>query len=269
MKVRLKFVLLIMLLFPYITTGAQAHGQESSEPPSKCVNLGYGEIYLGDGTLYCQTTVINSCNGFGYCTNMTPVSIMVGENQHFLEHTENLTDGNSEPESQRKETRWEEVGRHVVYGVITTGGDEGFGSNKYNCSLMMPATNLPDDWGLSDLEPNDEIQLPSWCGMPASDSDRNYTDGAHPYDGIWMIEADQYPNHKIVAHRIVGPFVERLEWTAESAMPDPKPHEHGGSGADNYIQNILGSDLAWAPLIGLLFTLGLVAAYSISKRKMI
>ena len=80
-------MIVLVMISTVLATGVQGHVEDSGSQTSKCADLGYGVIYLGDGSVYCHTTTINSCDRFGYCTNLTPVTISVGDNQHILRYT--------------------------------------------------------------------------------------------------------------------------------------------------------------------------------------
>ena len=231
-----------------LASGVQGHIEDSGSQTSKCADLGYGVIYLGDGSVYCHTTTINSCDGFGYCTNMTPVTISIGDNQHILKYTTYGSDAHSE--TNRTVIRWEEVGNFVVYGEISAVHIEGVKELHYACSRMVPASSLPSNWSLSDLRSVYDFQLPSWCGLPAIDSDRNYTNGSHPFAGEWMIEADSDPYDKIIAQRIVVPYVESLEWTNETVLPDAIIHVHPEDATiDQWFLLVIGGMATFAILI--------------------
>lgn len=247
-----------MIVFVVISTvlasGVQGHVEDSGSQTSKCADLGYGVIYLGDGSVYCHTTTINSCDRFGYCTNLTPVTIRIGDYQHILIYTTYEPDSNSETNQSRTVIRWEEVENFVVYGEISTVYTDGDKEQHYTCRRMVPASSLPTNWSLSDLRSVYDFQLPSWCGLPAIDSDRNYTNGSHPFAGEWMIEADSDPYDKIIAHRIVLPYVESLEWTNETVMPDAILHVHPEAATiDQWLLLVIGGAATFAILMSFVF----------------
>ena len=247
-------MIVLVMISTVLATGVQGHVEDSGSQTSKCADLGYGVIYLGDGSVYCHTTTINSCDRFGYCTNLTPVTISIGDNQHILRYTPYGSDQSSETNQSRTVIRWEEVGNFVVYGKISAVYTNGVKEQHYTCNRMVPASSLPTNWSLSDLRSVNDFQLPSWCGLPAIDSDRNYTNGSHPFAGEWMIEAGSDPYDKIIAQRIVGPYVESVEWTNETVLPDAILHVHPEDATINqWLLLVIGGAAAFAILMSFAF----------------
>ena len=65
-----------------------------------------------------------------------------------------------------------------------------------------------------------------------------------------MIEADSDPYDKIIAQRIVVPYVESLEWTNETVLPDAIIHVHPEDATiDQWFLLVIGGMATFAILI--------------------
>ena len=144
------------------------NGSQSVDEPSAsgCWNW-QTEVIVGGNPPYCFDGTIRG----------VIESIEVSEDQHIRERSEDWETGYTYTE----EYRWEDVGDSVVYGYIEGG--------RYLCVRYVPEFALPEDWVPADID--DAFEYPDWCGSSAEgQEDRVYEEGAHPYDDVWMYEAD-------------------------------------------------------------------------------
>jgi len=134
-----------------------------------CAGIGMSTRLLGDGAVYCVDPM--------FPDQFPSDAWVVGDEQHLA------TDGNDD-DGYEVEYRWATVEDLVVYGEVRDG--------IYNCYTFMPETNLPTDWNVTHLSPSSlDAPLPDWCGQPVSENERNYTVGAHPYEGVWMYDVGE------------------------------------------------------------------------------
>ncbi len=125
------------------------------------------EVTIGGNPPYCYPGPIG--RGFD--------SLEVSEDQHIRERTEDRETGYTYTE----EYRWEDVGDSIVYGFVEDG--------RYSCVRYVPEFALPEDWVPADID--DAFEYPDWCGSSVEgQEDRVYEEGAHPYEDVWMYEAD-------------------------------------------------------------------------------
>ena len=144
----------------------EAQSDEESPSVSGCWNF-QTEVIVGGNPPYCFDGTIRG----------VIESIEVSEDQHVRERVEDWETGYT----YTQEYRWEDVGDSIVYGHIEDG--------RYYCVRYVPEFALPEDWVPADID--DAFEYPDWCGSSAEgQEDRVYEEGAHPYDDVWMYEAD-------------------------------------------------------------------------------
>jgi len=144
----------------------QAQSVDESPSVSGCWNF-QTEVIVGGNPPYCFDGTIRG----------VIESTEVSEDQHIRERFEDLETG----ETFTEEYRWEDVGDSIVYGFME---DE-----RYYCVRFVPEFALPEDWVPADID--DAFVYPDWCGTSVENQDtRVYEEGAHPYDDVWMYEAD-------------------------------------------------------------------------------
>lgn len=186
-----------------------AQSVDESPSVSGCWNF-QTEVVVGGNPPYCFDRTIRG----------VIESIEVSEDQHIRERIEDLETG----ETITGEYRWEDVDDSIVYGYIEDG--------RYFCVRYVPEFALPEDWVPADID--DAFEYPDWCWSPVEgQEDRVYEEGAHPYDDVWMYEADNVGAmssflyaHKIsetghmerqyIAKSYVGQ--NRAEWDAEGEL---------------------------------------------------
>ena len=165
------------------------------------------EVIIGGNPPYCYDRLIGADID----------SLEVSEDQHIRERTEDWETG----ETHTAEYRWEDVGDSIVYGFI--------GDGRYYCVRFVPEFALPEDWVPADID--DAFEYPDWCESPVEgQEDRVYEEGAHPYDDVWMYEADDvgamssflythktFQNVHVLRHYITKSYIEqeRAEWETE------------------------------------------------------
>ncbi|MGB2071421.1 MAG: hypothetical protein ACPHVR_07255 [Poseidonia sp.] len=161
------FFLVMASITALFSLGIYNEAQSVDEPSaSGCWNW-QTEIIVGGNPPYCFDGTIRG----------VIESIEVSEDQHIRERSEDWETGYTYTE----EYRWEDVGDSVVYGYIEGG--------RYLCVRYVPEFALPEDWVPADID--DAFEYPDWCGSSAEgQEDRVYEEGAHPYDDVWMYEAD-------------------------------------------------------------------------------
>jgi hypothetical protein len=161
------FFLVMASITTLFSHGIYNEAQSVDEPSaSGCWNW-QTEIIIGGNPPYCFDGTIGS----------EIESIEVSEDQHVRERVEDWETGYT----YTQEYRWEDVGDSIVYGHIEDG--------RYYCVRYVPEFALPEDWVPADID--DAFEYPDWCGSSAEgQEDRVYEEGAHPYDDVWMYEAD-------------------------------------------------------------------------------
>ena len=201
------FFLVMASITTLFSLGIYNEAQSVDEPSaSGCWNW-QTEVIVGGNPPYCFDGPIGG----------VIESIEVSEDQHIRERSEDWETGYTYTE----EYRWEDVGDSVVYGYIEGG--------RYLCVRYVPEFALPEDWVPADID--DAFEYPDWCGSSAEgQEDRVYEEGAHPYDDVWMYEADDVGAmssflyaHKtsetghMERHYIAKSYIEqdRAEWEAE------------------------------------------------------
>mgnify|MGYP006239816851 FL=1 len=128
------------------------------------------EIQVGANPLYCLETLDYS----------TIISLEVSEDQHIREEIQDIED---DATTYVDTYRWEEVDSSIVYGFIWDG--------IYNCVRFIPESNLEEDWTVESLPGLYRFSYPLWCGDDYTDEEsRTFEEGAHPFDGVWMYDAD-------------------------------------------------------------------------------
>lgn len=202
MRVRLTIVLIILLA---VQSQGFVNAEDTLEDePSNCDKRGLNELILGDGAVYCDVTYSINCDEMGNnCgAGLTRyVDMTYGDDQHIsfgykeagFQEDEFGQGGTPTPETWNA-LRWKIVNEVVIYGHIQDG--------QYLCyQYMMPESYLPENWSLIDL--NVDVQFPEWCSQPATDDDKNYTNGTHPFVDVWMIDLrDVTWNREIRAERV-------------------------------------------------------------------
>lgn len=161
-----------------------------------CTSNGLYLQTLGDGSRYCIDPMFPDSSSLD--------SVELGEDQHIRETFDGVVE----------EYRWEAVEQHVVYGWIEEGGI-------YGCTLVISETNLPENWSSLDLVVDDvEAFYPNWCGQQATNENRNYTEGEHPQDGLWMfdVSTSEAATGTITAHQVQGVTYSYTEWEAEARL---------------------------------------------------
>ena len=187
----------------------QAQSVDESPSVSGCWNF-QTEVIVGGNPPYCFDGTIRG----------VIESTEVSEDQHIRERFEDLETG----ETFTEEYRWEDVGDSIVYGFME---DE-----RYYCVRFVPEFALPEDWVPADID--DAFVYPDWCGTSVENQDtRVYEEGAHPYDDVWMYEADDVGEmssflyvHKTTEDRFSERHYtakslveqERTEWEAEGEV---------------------------------------------------
>ena len=162
------FFLMMASITTLFSLGIYNEAQSVDESPSVsgCWNW-QTEIIVGGNPPYCFDGTIRG----------EIESIEVSEDQHIRERVEDWETGYT----YTQEYRWEDVGDSIVYGHIEGG--------RYLCVRYVPEFALPEDWLPADID--DAFEYPDWCGSSAEgQEDRVYEEGAHPYDDVWMYEAD-------------------------------------------------------------------------------
>lgn len=161
------FFLVMASITTLFSHGIYDEAQSVDEPSvSGCWNW-QTEIIIGGNPPYCFDGTIRG----------EIESIEVSEDQHVRERVEDWETGYT----YTQEYRWEDVGDSIVYGHIEDG--------RYYCVRYVPEFALPEDWVPADID--DAFEYPDWCGSSAEgQEDRVYEEGAHPYDDVWMYEAD-------------------------------------------------------------------------------
>ena len=204
------FFLVMASITTLFSLGIYNDAQSVDEPSaSGCWNW-QTEVIVGGNPPYCFDGTIGG----------VIESIEVSEDQHIRERSEDWETGYTYTE----EYRWEDVGDSVVYGYIEGG--------RYLCARYVPEFALPEDWVPADID--DAFEYPDWCGSSAEgQEDRVYEEGAHPYDDVWMYEADDVGamssflyTHKtsetghMERQYITKSYVEqdRAEWEAEGEI---------------------------------------------------
>ena len=204
------FFLVMASITTLFSLGIYNEAQSVDEPSaSGCWNW-QTEVIVGGNPPYCFDGTIGG----------VIESIEVSEDQHIRERSEDWETGYTYTE----EYRWEDVGDFVVYGYIEGG--------RYFCVRYVPEFALPEDWVPADI--NDAFEYPDWCGSSAEgQEDRVYEEGAHPYDDVWMYEADDVGamSSFLYAHKtsetghmerqyIAKSYIEqaRAEWEAEGEI---------------------------------------------------
>lgn len=190
-------VLLLMALLGsfnlFMTSMEPAEQQQLSVD---CTSNGLYLQTLGDGSRYCIDPMFPDSSSLD--------SVEIGEDQHIRETFDGVVE----------EYRWEAVEQHVVYGWIEESGI-------YGCTLVISETNLPENWSSLDLVVDDvEAFFPTWCGQQATSEDRNYAEGEHPQDGLWMfdVSTSEAATGTITAHQVQGVTYSYTEWEAEARL---------------------------------------------------
>lgn len=161
------FFLVMASITTLFSHGIYDEAQSVDEPSaSGCWNW-QTEIIIGGNPPYCFDGTIRG----------EIESIEVSEDEHVRERVEHWETGYT----YTQEYRWEDVGDSIVYGHIEDG--------RYYCVRYVPEFALPEGWVPADID--DAFEYPDWCGSSAEgQEDRVYEEGAHPYDDVWMYEAD-------------------------------------------------------------------------------
>jgi len=161
------FFLVMASITTLFSLGIYDEAQSVDEPSaSGCWNW-QTEIIIGGNPPYCFDGTIRG----------EIESIEVSEDEHVRERVEHWETGYT----YTQEYRWEDVGDSIVYGHIEDG--------RYYCVRYVPEFALPEGWVPADID--DAFEYPDWCGSSAEgQEDRVYEEGAHPYDDVWMYEAD-------------------------------------------------------------------------------
>ncbi|MEE2973844.1 MAG: hypothetical protein VX831_01235, partial [Candidatus Thermoplasmatota archaeon] len=201
------FFLVMASITTLFSLGIYNEAQSVDEPSaSGCWNW-QTEVIVGGNPPYCFDGTIRG----------VIESIEVSEDQHIRERVEDWETGYT----YTQEYRWEDVGDSIVYGFME--------DDRYYCVRFAPEFALPEDWVPADID--DAFEYPDWCGSSAEgQEDRVYEEGAHPYDDVWMYEADDVGAmssflyaHKtsetghMERHYIAESYIEqdRAEWEAE------------------------------------------------------
>jgi len=151
----------------YLLSGAEE--TYASEVSDECWEYQV-EIQVGANPLYCLETLDYS----------TIISLEVSEDQHIREEIQDIED---DATTYVDTYRWEEVDSSIVYGFIWDG--------RYNCFRFIPESNLEENWTVESLPGLYRFSYPLWCGDDYTDEEsRTFEEGAHPFDGVWMYDAD-------------------------------------------------------------------------------
>lgn len=151
----------------YLLSGAEE--TYASEVSDECWEYQV-EIQVGANPLYCLETLDYS----------TIISLEVSEDQHIREEIQDIED---DATTYVDTYRWEEVDSSIVYGFISDG--------RYNCFRVIPEFNLEENWTVESLPGLYRFSYPLWCGDDYTDEEsRTFEEGAHPFDGVWMYDAD-------------------------------------------------------------------------------
>ena len=128
------------------------------------------EIQVGANPLYCLETLDDS----------TIISLEVSDDQHIREEIQDIEDDTN---TFVDTYRWEEVDSSIVFGFVYDG--------TYHCFRSIPESNLEEDWTVESLPGLYRFSYPLWCGDDYTDEEeRTFEEGAHPFDGVWMYDAD-------------------------------------------------------------------------------
>ena len=128
------------------------------------------EIQVGANPLYCLETLDYT----------TIISLEVSEDQHIREEIQDIED---DATTDVYTYRWEEVDSSIVYGFISC--------ETYDCFRFIPESNLEENWTVESLPGLHRFSYPLWCGDDYTDEEeRTFEEGAHPFDGVWMYDAD-------------------------------------------------------------------------------
>ena len=128
------------------------------------------EIQIGANPLYCLETLDDS----------TIISLEVSDDQHIREEIQDIEDDTT---TFVDTYRWEEVDSSIVFGFVYDG--------TYHCFRSIPESNLEEDWTVESLPGLYRFSYPLWCGDDYTDEEeRTFEEGAHPFDGVWMYDAD-------------------------------------------------------------------------------
>ena len=206
------FVLMLAASSLMFSVGLVQNGESVDDAPSVtgCWE-GQTEIILGGNPPYC----------FDQTLSNVIESIEVSEDQHIRERGKDWETGYTYTE----EYRWEDVGGSVVYGFIENG--------RYICGRFVPEFSLPEDWVPADID--GAFEYPDWCGSSADGQEgRVYEEGAHPYDDVWMYEANDVGSmatflyaHKTTEDRFISRLYisksiverDRAQWEVEGEFP--------------------------------------------------
>ena len=151
----------------YLLSGAQE--TYASEVLDECWEYQV-EIQVGANPLYCLETLDYS----------TIISLEVSEDQHIREE---IQDREDDATTYVDTYRWEEVDSSIVYGFIS--------GETYDCFRFIPEFNLEENWTVESLPGLHRFSYPLWCGDDYTDEEsRTFEEGAHPFDGVWMYDAD-------------------------------------------------------------------------------
>ena len=151
----------------YLLSGAEE--TYASEVSDECWEYQV-EIQVGANPPYCLETLDYS----------TIISLEVSEDQHIREEIQDIED---DATTYVDTYRWEEVDSSIVYGFISDG--------RYNCFRVIPEFNLEENWTVESLPGLYRFSYPLWCGDDYTDEEsRTFEEGAHPFDGVWMYDAD-------------------------------------------------------------------------------
>ena len=174
----------------------QAQSVDESPSVSGCWNF-QTEVIVGGNPPYCFDGTIRG----------VIESTEVSEDQHIRERFEDLETG----ETFTEEYRWEDVGDSIVYGFME---DE-----RYYCVRFVPEFALPEDWVPADID--DAFVYPDWCSTIVKNQDtRVYEEGAHPYDDVWMYEADDVGEMSsfLYVHKTTEDRFSERHYTAKSLV---------------------------------------------------
>ena len=180
---------------------------ENSPVVSGCWN-DQTEIIVGGNPPYCSRGTFRSVLD----------SLEVSEDQHIRETGEDWETGFT----VTSEYRWEDVGESVVYGFIRNGG--------YDCWRYVPEFALPDDWVPTNIDSS--FEYPEWCGTSVENQDtRVYEEGAHPYDDVWMYNAQDVGamSSFLHAHKTTEDWSSWREYIAKSMVEQDRA-EWGAEG---------------------------------------
>ena len=195
----------------YLLSGAEE--TNASEVSDEC--WGYQvEIQVGANPPYCLETLDDS----------TIISVEVSDDQHIREE---IRDIEGDTTTYVDTYRWEEVDSSIVYGFISDG--------RYNCFRFIPEFNLEENWTVESLPGLYRFSYPLWCGDDYTDEEeRTFEEGAHPFDGVWMYDADDpytmtefLPRVKVEDNKFSYQLLEskakvvsdRADWLTGDAIP--------------------------------------------------